>query len=32
VIANQAIFEERRSLLEEILKMLNKMISQKLNH
>ena len=31
-LVSGAIFEERRSLLEEILKMLNKMISQKLNH
>jgi four helix bundle protein len=31
-LVTAAIFEERRSLLEEVLKMLNKMISQKLNH
>ena len=31
-LVSGAIFEDRRSLLEEILKMLNKMISQKLNH
>ena len=31
-LVSGVIFDERRSLLEEILKMLNKMISQKLNH
>lgn len=31
-LVSAGTFETRRSLLEEILKMLNKMISQKLNH